>query len=632
MKYTFFSIKLCLILILVSSFSTLSAQTPEEVKADPDQYIWGEGVGPTVKKADDEALMMLISQISARVESSFEMTQTETNRTIQEKVQSIVKTYSAATLKNTQRLVISDEPNAKVFRFIKRMEITSIFNERKNKILSFVNFGNASTDQLQISDGLKYYYWALILLRSHPDGSKIVAPDGSLMSVWLTNRINSIFAGLTAEVADLIKGNGYTTAVLNIKYNNASVSNFDFSYWDGKVWSGLCGAKDGLASAELAGNLRELKSMRLRSEYIFENEANFDNELKEVLQSCEPIPFRNHVLTAKCKLPTMVVKEMEVALENKVPATTTAPSVNRIKTDATGQANAIAPDNVPIKKATEELLTEVPDQTPYEKSVLAVKKAIVTGQYAEVQPLFTAQGYEFFQKLVQYGSAKILRNQPLQFVRQGKEVLCRSIPMSFSFKNSNKQFVEELVIRFDSTMKINELTFALGQKAIADLMSKTVWSDKVKLQIIDFIESYKTAYALKRLDYIEKIFSDDALIIVGSFLNVNTGEPNPYRTNRIVKYNRYTKQEYIKKLKQAFGSTEFINLKFEENEVRKSGKGGEVYGIQIRQNFNSPNYADFGYLFLLMDFNNPTTPVIHVRTWQPEKNKDGSIYGLNDFN
>ena len=632
MKYTLLSAKWLLLFLLGTISSTLTAQTPEEVKADPDQFIWGEGAGPTVKKADDEALMMLISQISARVESSFEMTQTETNMTIKEKVQSIVKTYSAATLKNTNRIVLSEEPNAKVFRFIKRMEITSIFNERKNKILSFVNFGNASINQLQIADALKYYYWALILLRSHPDGAKIVAQDGTLMSVWLNSHISSIFAGLSAEVAELIKGNGFTTAILQIKYNNTPVSNYDFSYWEGKSWSGLCGAKDGLASAELAGNLRELKTLRLRSEYIFENEANFDIELKEVLQNFEPIPFRNHVITAKSKFQTTIAKEQEILLDDRNPIQTTPPNSNRVKTDATSQVTAMAPDNVPIKQATALLLAEVADPSPYENAVLAIKKAIVTGQYGEVQPLFTTQGYDFFQKLVQYGSAKILRNQPLQFVRQGNEVLCRSIPMSFSFKNSNKQFVEELVLRFDSAKKVDELTFALGQKAITDLMSKTVWSDKVKMQLIDFIESYKTAYALKRLDYIEKIFSDDALIIVGSFLNVNSGEPNPYRTNRIVRYNRYTKQEYIKKLKQAFSSTEFINLKFEDNEVRKSGKGGEVYGIQIRQNFNSPNYSDFGYLFLLMDFNNPATPVIHVRTWQPEKNKDGSIYGLNDFN
>jgi hypothetical protein len=36
-------------------------------------------------------------------------------------------------------------------------------------------------------------------------------------------------------------------------------------------------------------------------------------------------------------------------------------------------------------------------------------------------------------------------------------------------------------------------------------------------------------------------------------------------------------------------------------------------------------------LFLLIDLENPAEPIIHVRTWQPNRNEDGSIYGLSDF-
>ena len=676
---------------LLLSCLTLSAQSISEIKSDPDQYIWGEGVGPTMKKADDEALQMLISQISTRVESSFEMIQTESGKDYKDKVQSIIRTYSSATLKNAKRIPESDEPEAKVFRYMKRSEIASIFEERKGKILSFVNYGNNALNKYQVSDALKYYYWALILLRSHPDGAKILALDGSLMSVWLTDQINATFNNLSADVVNLVKDNGFTIAVLNVAYNKTPVSNYDFSYWDGKEWSGICSAKDGLASAELVGNLREVKTLKLKSEYIFGNEANFDNELKEVLQSFEPIPFRNHVITAKFNYKPMTATEtvqtqsimhaeqappVKQALPLQTPPqadptqaplqtvqaqTNQAQTIQAQTTQPTMQAPASSQSNpaqislpaapsqtspLIAQKSTqvqtqsiekfssgkEVLIAEVTDKTNYENSVSEIKKAISSGRYYDVKPLFTPEGFDFFQKLVQYGNAKVLRNQPLKYVQKGKEVLCRSIPMSFSFKNNNKQFVEELVLRFDSTQKINELTFALGQKAVSDIMSKTIWSENVRMQIIDFMESYKTAYALKRLDYIQKIFSDDALIIIGTYINVKGGEPNPYRNNRVLKYNRLNKQEYIKNLQQAFGSNEFINLKFEDNEVRKSGKGGEVYGIQIKQNFNSPSYSDLGYLFLMMDFNNPSAPIIHVRTWQPEKNRDGSIYGLNDFN
>ncbi|HNS30407.1 MAG TPA: hypothetical protein PKL52_07735, partial [Tenuifilaceae bacterium] len=109
-----------------------------------------------------------------------------------------------------------------------------------------------------------------------------------------------------------------------------------------------------------------------------------------------------------------------------------------------------------------------------------------------------------------------------------------------------------------------------------------------------------------------------------------TGD-NPYRNNEIVRYNRYTKEQYIQNLRHSFASKEYINIRFEDNIIRKSGRGDEVYGIQIKQDYFSPNYGDTGYLFLMVDLNDADQPVIHVRTWQPEKNEDGSIYGLGDF-
>jgi hypothetical protein len=33
----------------------------------------------------------------------------------------------------------------------------------------------------------------------------------------------------------------------------------------------------------------------------------------------------------------------------------------------------------------------------------------------------------------------------------------------------------------------------------------------------------------------------------------------------------------------------------------------------------------------MIDLNDTLNPKIYVRTWQPQKNPDGSIYGLADF-
>ena len=202
--------------------------------------------------------------------------------------------------------------------------------------------------------------------------------------------------------------------------------------------------------------------------------------------------------------------------------------------------------------------------------------------------------------------------------------------MSFSFANNNRKFVENVVFVFDDQQKVSNITFGLDQQSTSDILSKKAWDDKSKMQLISFLENYKTAYALKRLDYINDIFSDDALIITGRVVK-RTVENEVMRNNQYVEFTRHNKQDYIKRLSRIFSSNEYINLKFANTDLAKMGKGGELYGIQIRQDYFSTHYGDTGYLFLMVDLNNPDKPIIHVRTWQPEPDPNFGVIGAGDF-
>jgi hypothetical protein len=260
-----------------------------------------------------------------------------------------------------------------------------------------------------------------------------------------------------------------------------------------------------------------------------------------------------------------------------------------------------------------------------------IVQALQTRTYDKVNSLFTTEGYDIFINLLKYGNAKVLKIPELKYFACGDMVFCRSVPMSFSFQNNKRTFVEDVIFTFDKNRKINNISFGLSKQSVDDIVSRNTWPENTKLMLINFMENYKTAYALKRLDYIKSIFSEDALIITGSVLKVN---PNPefrYMNNEKVKYTRQSKQQYMRNLEMCFKSNEFINIRFADNEVRQSGKGGDIYGIQIKQDYFSSNYGDTGYLFLLIDMTDSIKPVIHVRTWQPQKNPDGSIIGISDF-
>ena len=62
-----------------------------------------------------------------------------------------------------------------------------------------------------------------------------------------------------------------------------------------------------------------------------------------------------------------------------------------------------------------------------------------------------------------------------------------------------------------------------------------------------------------------------------------------------------------------------------------AGVEGEVYGIQIQQDWNSSTYGDRGYLFLVLDMNDADTTRIHVRTWQPHPDPVDGLFDLSKF-
>ena len=599
-----FTTVFCGLLWLIAFPNWVNAQKYEEIQADS-SYIWGIGVGTTLKAADQAALADIIGQISTQVESNFERTVTETGDKFKETVNDVVKTYSNATLNNTGRLIIEpNEPSIKVFRFIKRGEISKIFELRKNKIIELAHNGEMALKNLQIADALRYFYWSQTLLRSHPSSSEIKmkceAGTEELLITWIPLQINQIFINISVKMDTVEIKENYSNYVLEIKYKNEPVRNFDYTYWGGQDWSNIISGKDGIGVVELPKS-ESATEIRLKAEYAFENEASIDMELRDVIQKLPQVPYKDSYIN------------VSKSLKPKPLVTVAAKNEKEKSVNATGTVHALADSIIG------------PD------IMKNIVNAITIKNYASVKPLFTEDGYAIFQSLLQYGNAKIVKSFDLKYFRYGDYVICRSIPMSFSFKTNNRIFIEDVIFYFDKDKKVCNLTFGLSKKAVEDIASNNTWSEDNRILLMCFLENYKTAFTLKRFDYIDKIFADDALIITGLVTKVNTSSDSRYANNTIIKYNRQTKDEYLKKLKYSFASNEFINIRFTDNTVRRSGKGNEVYGIQIKQDYFSTNYGDTGYLFLLVDLSDTLKPQIHVRTWQPEKNPDGSIYGVGDF-
>lgn len=215
--------------------------------------------------------------------------------------------------------------------------------------------------------------------------------------------------------------------------------------------------------------------------------------------------------------------------------------------------------------------------------------------------------------------------------------------MSFSFKSSARKFTEDVVFHLNPEGKVTEVTFALDNHDADEILNNKnsrYYDNDAKQVIVNFLERYKTAFALKRMDYIESIFSNDALIIVGSVLK-RADNYTDMAKMRIkedeVRYTRLTKNEYMHNLARCFDSNEYINIRFADKTITNANSirdNDHLYTIQIKQDYFSQTYSDTGYLFLLLDIKDPQRPVINVRAWQPKKDdrfKDKGRISLNDF-
>jgi hypothetical protein len=154
-------------------------------------------------------------------------------------------------------------------------------------------------------------------------------------------------------------------------------------------------------------------------------------------------------------------------------------------------------------------------------------------------------------------------------------------------------------------------------------------------KILHFLEMYRTAYNKKDEDFIEKTLSEDALIIVGRVIKTKKETfdylGKSYLGDEKLEFIRLGKYEYLERLKKVFKNNDFVRAIFDEVNIQRHPQFEKIYGVQLKQHWQSSSYSDEGYLFLLIDFINEDEPIIHVRAWQPEKFADGSTISIYDF-
>lgn len=215
----------------------------------------------------------------------------------------------------------------------------------------------------------------------------------------------------------------------------------------------------------------------------------------------------------------------------------------------------------------------------------------------------------------------------------------REIPIIFPMLPDKDKY-REISVAFDKSGQMTVFNDALERYQYKDVLkvSRNVKDKHQRILITQYIDHLRTAYNTKDLDFLNMVFSDDALIITGRVVKAkkSRGDSKMMSFDKII-YTQKNKAQYMRDLSALFKKNKWLNFQFDKISVLEHPTKENWYGVTLKQRCSlATGYKDEGWVFLLWDFTDPKTPVIHVRTWQPDKLNDKElreeeVFGFDDI-
>jgi hypothetical protein len=235
---------------------------------------------------------------------------------------------------------------------------------------------------------------------------------------------------------------------------------------------------------------------------------------------------------------------------------------------------------------------------------------------------FICTDEEVIEHCITTGTGYQVRNIPLMMKPTGERLF-------------NEDDYQEAVISFDRQGNVESFYLCISMNLYMNVIKSNIELTDLRRRqmILDYVEQFRTSYNQKDINFLNQVFSEDALIITGRVITQK--QPEGFITQKI-RYNKQNKQQYLNNLRKVFKTTKYIHVSFDDIEVMRHPTNPNFYGVTLHQGWTSNTYHDEGYIFLLWDFRNENAPEIHVRTWQPDRIGEkelarDEIFTLSDF-
>jgi len=182
------------------------------------------------------------------------------------------------------------------------------------------------------------------------------------------------------------------------------------------------------------------------------------------------------------------------------------------------------------------------------------------------------------------------------------------LPRIFLQKKGGKAYeITELRFSFDAKLRLIDVSEADNALNIDRIISRQVGVDEAEKAKIDtLVAGYIAAFEQKDSNALSSLFSEDAVIIVGTKSRNFDGYDI---VNNDVK-------DYLKRTtERTFVKGNDISISFENPSYFRHPDQAGVYGFSAKQNWKTTAYSDLGYLFIIMNLSDGASK-IELRQWQ----------------
>lgn len=178
-----------------------------------------------------------------------------------------------------------------------------------------------------------------------------------------------------------------------------------------------------------------------------------------------------------------------------------------------------------------------------------------------------------------------------------------------------------LTIRLTRTGQIANVTLSASDAVYGKIMQKgyDILDLERRQTILSFVENYRSHYDEKDINSLRQIFSDDAIIITATVPTIKPISSDIGQWKEHITYKIQDKEQYLSSLADNFRRNKYIKVTFSDIEVVRHPSNPDYYGVTLHQHWKSSTYEDDGYILLVWEFHDGMDPVIHYRTWHPER-------------